>query len=183
MERDGANLHEVLHDAACHVDRPFSEPEVRRIMRQLLDTLRHVHAHRVMHRDIKRDILVYGNAVKMCDFRACDADVRCAAAREGGHAAVHDARACGEGGKASSIPKLRKGGARARRALPAQPAVSPSPLCPASPLVAGEGQVKVRRGAHDLVVAHPCPPPTTAASRAMAATVRALARFVVVPRW
>lgn len=64
MERGGANLHEVLHG------RPFPEPEARRVMRQLLDAARHVHARGVMHRDVKLgNILVDGgNAVRICDF-------------------------------------------------------------------------------------------------------------------
>ncbi|KAK3118811.1 hypothetical protein QOZ80_9BG0708410 [Eleusine coracana subsp. coracana] len=73
MERAGPSLHDVLH--GHRAGRPYPEPEVRRIMRQLLEGARHMHSRKVMHRDIKLgNILVDGDdknspiTVKICDF-------------------------------------------------------------------------------------------------------------------
>ncbi|CAN6336706.1 unnamed protein product [Urochloa humidicola] len=76
MECVGPNLHDVLYDGRHRGGRPFPEPDTRRIMRQLLGGAQHMHARRVMHRDIKPgNILVAAAgasgehiAVKICDF-------------------------------------------------------------------------------------------------------------------
>jgi cell division cycle 2-like protein len=73
VERAGPNLHDVLYDIRHRGGRPFPESDVCRIMRQLLDGARHMHACRIMHRDIKPgNILVAGGepiSVKICDVR------------------------------------------------------------------------------------------------------------------
>ncbi|RCV31088.1 LOW QUALITY PROTEIN: hypothetical protein SETIT_6G148700v2 [Setaria italica] len=55
-------------------DRPFSEPEVRRVMRQLLAGAEVMHGHGIVHRDIKpENILVGGGdsgAARICNYGA-----------------------------------------------------------------------------------------------------------------
>ncbi|CAL4909710.1 unnamed protein product [Urochloa decumbens] len=74
MECIGPNLHDVLYDGRHRGGRPFAEPDMRRIMRQLLGGAQHMHARRIMHRDIKPgNILVAAGCgdpitVKICDF-------------------------------------------------------------------------------------------------------------------
>ncbi|CAN6359018.1 unnamed protein product [Urochloa humidicola] len=78
MECVGPNLHDVLYDGRHRGGRPFPESDMRRIMRQLLGGAQHMHARRIMHRDIKPgNILVAGAGggasgehitVKICDF-------------------------------------------------------------------------------------------------------------------
>ena len=77
MECVGPNLHDVLNDGRHRGGRPFPEPDVRRIMRQLLGGAEHMHARRIMHRDIKPgNILVAATgaasgepiSVKICDL-------------------------------------------------------------------------------------------------------------------
>jgi len=78
MECVGPNLHDVLNGSRHRAGRPFPEPQVRRIMRQLLAGAKHMHARRIMHRDIKPgNILVVGAgggdgrepiSVKICDL-------------------------------------------------------------------------------------------------------------------
>uniref|UniRef100_A0ACD5V1M9 Uncharacterized protein n=1 Tax=Avena sativa TaxID=4498 RepID=A0ACD5V1M9_AVESA len=69
MEYVGPSLHDVLHDQRG--GRPFPEPDVRRIMRELLRGVEHMHARRIVHRDIKpRNIVIGGEAggIKICDL-------------------------------------------------------------------------------------------------------------------
>ncbi|KAF8726800.1 hypothetical protein HU200_019275 [Digitaria exilis] len=74
MECVGPNLHDVLNNRRG--GRPFPEPDARRVMAQLLAGAKHMHARRIMHRDIKPgNILVSGVgvggepiSVKICDL-------------------------------------------------------------------------------------------------------------------
>ncbi|PWZ18214.1 putative cyclin-dependent kinase F-2 [Zea mays] len=76
MECVGPNLHDVLNGSRYRSGRPFTEQQVRLIMRQLLAGAKHMHARRIMHRDIKPgNILVSAGAddrepvsVKICDL-------------------------------------------------------------------------------------------------------------------
>ncbi|KDD75459.1 protein kinase, partial [Helicosporidium sp. ATCC 50920] len=58
-------LFQVLED-----DRRLSEPVVGRVAAQLVSALRYLHAHRIVHRDMKpQNVLVAaGGGVKLCDF-------------------------------------------------------------------------------------------------------------------
>ncbi|CAD6332752.1 unnamed protein product [Miscanthus lutarioriparius] len=76
MECVGPNLHDVLNGSRHRAGRPFPEPQVRRIMRQLLAGAKHMHARRIMHRDIKPGNILVGAggdgrepvSVKICDL-------------------------------------------------------------------------------------------------------------------
>ncbi|KAJ1264249.1 hypothetical protein BS78_09G248800 [Paspalum vaginatum] len=72
MECVGPNLHDVLNSGRHRGGRPLPEADVRRVMRQLLDGARHMHARKIMHRDIKPgNILVrceHPISVKICDL-------------------------------------------------------------------------------------------------------------------
>lgn len=61
------------HDLGRLLDslpRPFSVPEVKCLMRQLLTAVAYLHDHWVVHRDIKLSNLLYTNngTLKLCDF-------------------------------------------------------------------------------------------------------------------
>jgi cell division cycle 2-like protein len=70
MECVGPSLHDFLH--GHRRGQPFTEAEVRCIMRQLLDGAKHMHGRRVVHRDIKPENILVGRDgitdVKMCDL-------------------------------------------------------------------------------------------------------------------
>ncbi|CAL4975962.1 unnamed protein product [Urochloa decumbens] len=57
-------------------DRPFSEAEVRRVMRQLLAGAEVMHGHGIVHRNIKPDNIILvgdvadGGAVRICNYEA-----------------------------------------------------------------------------------------------------------------
>ncbi|KAG2635328.1 hypothetical protein PVAP13_2NG342900 [Panicum virgatum] len=72
MEHGGASLRRALRERLRAHGAPFPEAEVRRIMRQLLTGAEAMHAHRIVHRDIKPgNVLVGedgGGAVKICDY-------------------------------------------------------------------------------------------------------------------
>ncbi|KAM0850763.1 hypothetical protein ACQ4PT_052858 [Festuca glaucescens] len=68
MEHAGPSMDRILRDRmGC---RPFSEPEARRVMVQLLSGAAEIHKHSIVHRDIKpENILVDGAGnVKIGDF-------------------------------------------------------------------------------------------------------------------
>ncbi|CAN6242336.1 unnamed protein product [Urochloa humidicola] len=69
MDYVGPSLRTVMGDRG---DKPFSEAEVRRIMRQLLAGAEVMHGHGVVHRDIKPDSILVGDgdAVKICNYGA-----------------------------------------------------------------------------------------------------------------
>lgn len=58
-------LYQIVED-----DRTLALPQIRDIARQLVDALRYLHNHRIMHRDMKpQNILVgKGGVIKLCDF-------------------------------------------------------------------------------------------------------------------
>ena len=58
-------LYQIVED-----DRTLAVPQIREIARQLVDALRYLHNHRIMHRDMKpQNILVgKGGVIKLCDF-------------------------------------------------------------------------------------------------------------------
>lgn len=67
MEYAGPSLHHVLHEQRA--GRPFPEAEVRCIMRELLRGAEHMHARRIVHRDIKpRNIVIGEGGIKICDL-------------------------------------------------------------------------------------------------------------------
>ena len=72
MEYGGPSLRRALRERLGAHGAPFPEAEVRRIMRQLLTGAEAMHAHRIVHRDIKPgNVLVGedgGGAVKICDY-------------------------------------------------------------------------------------------------------------------
>ncbi|RLN34707.1 hypothetical protein C2845_PM03G36290 [Panicum miliaceum] len=72
MEYAGPSLRRALRERLRAHGAPFPEAEVRRIMRQLLTGAEAMHAHRIVHRDIKPgNVLVSedgGGAVKICDY-------------------------------------------------------------------------------------------------------------------
>jgi cell division cycle 2-like protein len=70
MEHAGLSLDRVLGDHMGRTDRPFTEPEARRLMLQLTSGAAEMHGHGIVHRDIKpENVLVdaAGNA-KIGDF-------------------------------------------------------------------------------------------------------------------
>ncbi|CAO2041799.1 unnamed protein product [Urochloa humidicola] len=69
MDYVGPSLRTVMEDRG---DKPFSEAEVRRIMRQLLAGAEVMHGHGVVHWDIKPDNILVGDgdAVKICNYGA-----------------------------------------------------------------------------------------------------------------
>jgi cell division cycle 2-like protein len=52
MEHVGPTLDHILHDRVSRLGRPFTEAEVRGIMRQLLSAAAAMHDHRIIHQDI-----------------------------------------------------------------------------------------------------------------------------------
>ena len=50
--------------------KPFRVPEVKNLLRQLLEGLAYTHRHWVLHRDLKTSNLLYtnGGVLKICDF-------------------------------------------------------------------------------------------------------------------
>ncbi|KAM0823239.1 hypothetical protein ACQ4PT_070999 [Festuca glaucescens] len=66
----GPSLYDVLHEHRR--SPPFTEAEVRCIMRQLLSGAKHMHQRRVVHRDIKPENILVGRGgiedVKLCDL-------------------------------------------------------------------------------------------------------------------
>ncbi|KAM0890190.1 hypothetical protein ACQ4PT_027214 [Festuca glaucescens] len=71
MDCVGPSLYDVLHEHRH--SRPFTEPQVRCIMRQLLAGAKHMHRRRVVHRDIKLENILVGRGgieedVKLCDM-------------------------------------------------------------------------------------------------------------------
>ncbi|KAM0915779.1 hypothetical protein ACQ4PT_010601 [Festuca glaucescens] len=70
MDYVGPSLYDVLHEHRR--SRPFTEPEVRCIMRQLLAGAKHMHRRRVVHCDIKPENILVGlggiDDVKLCDM-------------------------------------------------------------------------------------------------------------------
>jgi cell division cycle 2-like protein len=70
MDYIGPSLDDVLHENRG--SRPFTEAEVRCIMRQLLVGAEHMHRRRVVHRDIKPENVLVGRGgiedVKLCDL-------------------------------------------------------------------------------------------------------------------
>ncbi|CAN6234494.1 unnamed protein product [Urochloa humidicola] len=68
MDYVGPSLRTVMGDRG---DKPFSEAEVRRIMRQLLAGAEVMQGHGIVHRDIKPDNILVdddGGAVKICNY-------------------------------------------------------------------------------------------------------------------
>ncbi|KAM0889770.1 hypothetical protein ACQ4PT_027490 [Festuca glaucescens] len=61
MEYAGPTLNDVLHDRIGRLGRPFTEAEVRGIMRQLLSGAAAMHSHGIIHQDINpKHIFVSG---------------------------------------------------------------------------------------------------------------------------
>jgi serine/threonine protein kinase len=63
----------VEHDLGDLVDsirRPFTEPEVKCLLLQLLSAVAYLHDEGIMHRDLKVSNLLYNNygELKLCDF-------------------------------------------------------------------------------------------------------------------
>ncbi|OEL24580.1 putative cyclin-dependent kinase F-2 [Dichanthelium oligosanthes] len=69
MDYVGPSLRAVMGDRG---DQPFSEAEVRRIMRQVLAGAEVMHGHGIVHRDIKPENILVGDggAVKICNYGA-----------------------------------------------------------------------------------------------------------------
>ncbi|XP_037474194.1 putative cyclin-dependent kinase F-2 [Triticum dicoccoides] len=75
MEYVGPSLDQVVYDRMGRLGRPFTEGEVRGVMRQLLAGADAMHEHRIIHRDIKpSNVLVVHDGgggddlvVKICD--------------------------------------------------------------------------------------------------------------------
>lgn len=65
MEYAHGELFEILED-----DKSLPEAEVRQIARQLVSALHYLHAHRIIHRDMKPQNILLGkdSTVKLCDF-------------------------------------------------------------------------------------------------------------------
>ncbi|KAM0923247.1 hypothetical protein ACQ4PT_005651 [Festuca glaucescens] len=70
MEHAGPSMDRILRDRMGCTGWPFSEPEARRVMVQLLSGAAEIHRHSIVHRDIKpENILVDGAGnVKIGDF-------------------------------------------------------------------------------------------------------------------
>lgn len=53
-----------------HTQRPFSIPEIKSLMYQLLQGVEYMHDHNIMHRDLKTSNILYNNQglLKVCDF-------------------------------------------------------------------------------------------------------------------
>lgn len=54
-EEEGKKQHDKKQTENPEVALPISEPEVKEIMRQLLETLRFLHSRGICHRDVKAD--------------------------------------------------------------------------------------------------------------------------------
>ncbi|XP_020148494.2 putative cyclin-dependent kinase F-2 [Aegilops tauschii subsp. strangulata] len=77
MEYVGPSLDQVVYDRMARLGRPFTEDEVRGVMRQLLAGADAMHERRIIHRDIKPSnvLVVYDGGggdgdliVKICDY-------------------------------------------------------------------------------------------------------------------
>lgn len=62
-----------LHEVMRNMLHPFTEPQVRYLLREILKGLRYIHSLNYMHRDVKpANILIGGNGeVKLGDFGLC----------------------------------------------------------------------------------------------------------------
>jgi cell division cycle 2-like protein len=71
MEHVGpTTLEDVLRDRVSRLGRPFTEAEVRGIMRQLLSAAAAMHGHCIIHQDIKSDSIFVGGSDKDKDGAA-----------------------------------------------------------------------------------------------------------------
>lgn len=60
----GGDLEQRLHEHG-----PFSEPEARGMLRQLLSGISYLHKHHILHRDLKlANVLLDKERVALCDF-------------------------------------------------------------------------------------------------------------------
>ncbi|CAN6196122.1 unnamed protein product [Urochloa humidicola] len=88
MEYAGPSLRRALREHVSTHGGAFPEAEVRRVMHHLLSGAEAMHAHRIIHRDIKPgNVLVGeedGSAVKICDYGLATVVSVAAAATEAG---------------------------------------------------------------------------------------------------
>ncbi|XP_071677051.1 putative cyclin-dependent kinase F-2 [Lolium perenne] len=70
MEHAGPSMDRILRDRMGCTGWPFSEPEARRVMVQLLSGAGEIHKHSIVHRDIKPENILADGAgnVKIGDF-------------------------------------------------------------------------------------------------------------------
>ncbi|KAF0903866.1 hypothetical protein E2562_029955 [Oryza meyeriana var. granulata] len=71
LEHVGPSLSRVLRERRCGCRPPFTEEEVRHVMRQLLSGVARLHKGRIVHRDIKPGNILVGDGgevVKLCDL-------------------------------------------------------------------------------------------------------------------
>ena len=73
-----------LHNVIKSAYRPFSIPQIKTIMVQILESLHIVHSHGLMHRDIKPSNFLFSsqNELKLCDFGLCRIDSKISSDKE-----------------------------------------------------------------------------------------------------